>query len=104
MRTLTTQRRYDLTLPRSDVLALLFSFFIRELELFILVTYVFPHFYYYILMTHVQALMEKDQSLMDYQETVEILQVKVRKLEQLVKLKDRRVEGMIPRPSYLVTL
>jgi DNA-binding IclR family transcriptional regulator len=40
-----------------------------------------------------QALMEKDQSIMDYQETVEILQVKVRKLEQLVKLKDRRIDG-----------
>ena len=37
--------------------------------------------------------MEKDQSIMDYQETVEILQVKVRKLEQLVKLKDRRIDG-----------
>eukprot|EP00045_Choanoeca_perplexa_P005414 m.45761 g.45761 ORF g.45761 m.45761 type:complete len:214 (+) comp13104_c0_seq3:107-748(+) len=41
-----------------------------------------------------QALMEKDQSIMDYQETVEILQVKVRKLEQLVKLKDRRIDEL----------
>ncbi|EDQ85779.1 uncharacterized protein MONBRDRAFT_38733 [Monosiga brevicollis MX1] len=41
-----------------------------------------------------QALMEKDQSIIDYQETVEILQVKVRKLEQLVKLKDRRIDEL----------
>lgn len=41
-----------------------------------------------------EALMQKDQSIMDYQETVEILQVKVRKLEQLVKLKDRRIEDL----------
>lgn len=41
-----------------------------------------------------QALLEKDQSLMDYQETVEILQVKVRKLEQLVMLKDKRIEEL----------
>jgi hypothetical protein len=42
----------------------------------------------------VQVLMDKDQSIMDYQETVEILQVKVRKLEQLVKLKDRRIDEL----------
>eukprot|EP00056_Hartaetosiga_gracilis_P004871 m.78749 g.78749 ORF g.78749 m.78749 type:complete len:99 (+) comp11967_c2_seq2:824-1120(+) len=42
----------------------------------------------------VQALMDKDQTIMDYQETVEILKVKVRKLEQLVKLKDKRVEEL----------
>eukprot|EP00730_Choanoeca_flexa_P019262 TRINITY_DN9404_c0_g3_i1.p1 TRINITY_DN9404_c0_g3~~TRINITY_DN9404_c0_g3_i1.p1 ORF type:complete len:223 (+),score=31.22 TRINITY_DN9404_c0_g3_i1:135-803(+) len=41
-----------------------------------------------------KALMDKDQSIMDYQETVEILQVKVRKLEQLVKLKDRRIDEL----------
>eukprot|EP00049_Salpingoeca_infusionum_P002827 m.60312 g.60312 ORF g.60312 m.60312 type:complete len:236 (-) comp11808_c0_seq1:320-1027(-) len=41
-----------------------------------------------------QALMDKDQSIMDYQETVEILQVKVRKLEQLVKLKDKRIDEL----------
>eukprot|EP01147_Barroeca_monosierra_P005870 gene5870-9067_t len=40
----------------------------------------------------VQALMEKDQSIMDYQETIEVLRVKVRKLEQLVKLKDKRID------------
>lgn len=38
-----------------------------------------------------KALHEKDHSIMDYQETVDILNVKVRKLEQLVKLKDRRI-------------
>lgn len=41
-----------------------------------------------------QALLAKDQTLMDYQETVEILQVKVRKLEQLVLLKDKRIEEL----------
>jgi len=41
-----------------------------------------------------QTLMEKDQTLMDYQETVDILQVKVRKLEQLVQLKDKRIEEL----------
>ena len=42
----------------------------------------------------VQALMDKDQSIMDYQETIEILKVKVRKLEQLAKLKDKRIEEL----------
>eukprot|EP00055_Hartaetosiga_balthica_P006092 m.18732 g.18732 ORF g.18732 m.18732 type:complete len:221 (+) comp5003_c0_seq1:112-774(+) len=42
----------------------------------------------------VQALMDKDQAIMDHQETIEILKVKVRKLEQLVKLKDKRVEEL----------
>lgn len=42
----------------------------------------------------INAMMEKDQSIMDYQETVDILHVKVRKLEQLVKLKDRRIEEL----------
>eukprot|EP00052_Salpingoeca_macrocollata_P005674 m.48951 g.48951 ORF g.48951 m.48951 type:complete len:336 (+) comp14996_c0_seq2:771-1778(+) len=41
-----------------------------------------------------QVLLEKDQSIMDYQETVEILQVKVKKLEQLALLKDRRIEEL----------
>ena len=52
-----------------------------------------------------QVLLEKDQSLMDYQETVEILQVKVRKLEQLVLLKDKRIEGTyvsVPRSFGLI--
>jgi hypothetical protein len=31
----------------------------------------------------------------DIEETVEILQVKIRKLEQLVKLKDKRIEGVV---------
>ena len=30
---------------------------------------------------------------MEYQETVEILQTKVKKLEQLVELKDKRIDG-----------
>ncbi|EGD79056.1 sporangia induced sperm flagellar protein [Salpingoeca rosetta] len=42
----------------------------------------------------VQALMDKDQSIMDYQETIEILKVKVRKMEQLVKLKDKRIDEL----------
>jgi hypothetical protein len=42
-----------------------------------------------------KALLEKDQSLMDYRESVEILQIKVRKLEQLVLLKDKRIEGAV---------
>ncbi len=32
---------------------------------------------------------------MDYRESVEILQIKVRKLEQLVLLKDKRIEGAV---------
>lgn len=38
---------------------------------------------------------------MDYQETIEVLRVKVRKLEQLVKLKDKRIDGMFYQCVYL---
>lgn len=40
-----------------------------------------------------QMMKDPEQSFLDFQETVDILQAKVRKLEQLVKLKDKRIEG-----------
>ena len=50
-----------------------------------------------------KALLEKDQSLMDYRESVEILQIKVRKLEQLVLLKDKRIEGAVIISSEVIS-
>ncbi len=42
---------------------------------------------------HDQELLEKDQSIMDFRDTVEMLEVKLKKLEQLAALKDKRIEG-----------
>eukprot|EP00051_Salpingoeca_urceolata_P001461 m.41187 g.41187 ORF g.41187 m.41187 type:complete len:203 (-) comp11437_c0_seq3:131-739(-) len=41
-----------------------------------------------------EALMQKDQVIIDLQETVDILQVKISKLQQLLKLKDKRIEEL----------
>ncbi|KAE8280576.1 Sperm flagellar protein 1 [Larimichthys crocea] len=41
-----------------------------------------------------QILREKEQAVMDLQETVEILQMKVTRLEHLVQLKDMRIEDL----------
>ena len=38
--------------------------------------------------------MRRDQSIMEFQQTVGMMNEKVRKLEQLVELKDKRIEGM----------
>ena len=35
----------------------------------------------------------RDQSLTEYHQTVEMLSAKVRKLEQLVELKDKKLDG-----------
>ena len=52
-----------------------------------------------------QAISERDQSLMEYQQTVDMLQAKVRKLEQLVELKDRKLDGgLIPRAAISSSL
>ena len=42
-------------------------------------------------------LAEKDAALRDLHETVEILELKIRKLEQLVKLKDSRIQTLTAR-------
>jgi len=42
-------------------------------------------------------LKEKDILISDLQETVEILQLKIEKLEQLVALKDRRITEMVSK-------
>ena len=38
-----------------------------------------------------EALLEKDQTIGELRETIEILELKIKKLEQLVKLKDTKI-------------
>ena len=40
-----------------------------------------------------QEIVKRDTSLMEYHQTVEMLGAKVRKLEQLIDLKDKRIDG-----------
>ena len=51
-----------------------------------------------------QAISERDQSLMEYQQTVDMLQAKVRKLEQLVELKDRKLDGELALITAFISL
>ena len=37
---------------------------------------------------------EKDQTIMQMRETIEILELKIKKLEQLVKLKDSKISSL----------
>ena len=39
-------------------------------------------------------LVEKEQTIQDLRETVEILELKIKKLEQLVRLKDQKIHAM----------
>jgi hypothetical protein len=48
-------------------------------------------------------LAEKDAALRDLHETVEILELKIRKLEQLVKLKDSRIQTLTARLGAAAT-
>ena len=48
-------------------------------------------------MVDAAILSEKDATIRDLQETVEILELKIRKLEQLVKLKDSRIQTLTAR-------
>ena len=41
-----------------------------------------------------EILMEKEQTIMQLKETIEILELKVKKLEQLVKLKDAKIANL----------
>ncbi|XP_038152272.1 sperm flagellar protein 1 [Cyprinodon tularosa] len=50
-----------------------------------------------------QVLMEKELQIQDLQETVKVLQVKVSKLEDLVALKDRRIEQLTCLPEVYKT-
>ena len=38
-----------------------------------------------------EAILEKDQTIGELRETIEILELKIKKLEQLVKLKDTKI-------------
>ena len=44
-------------------------------------------------------LMEKEQQIRELQETVEILELKVAKLEQLVRLKDNKIQKLTGKPN-----
>ncbi|KRW99159.1 Calponin homology domain [Pseudocohnilembus persalinus] len=45
---------------------------------------------------NVQALiMEKDQTISELRETVEILELKIKKMEQLIKLKDSKIQALV---------
>ena len=41
-----------------------------------------------------ELLIEKDQTIQQLKETIEILELKVKKLEQLVKLKDAKIQNL----------
>ena len=41
-----------------------------------------------------ELLLEKEQTIRDLQETVEILELKIAKLEQLVRLKDSKIQKL----------
>ncbi len=44
-----------------------------------------------------EILVEKEQQIRELQETVEILELKIAKLEQLVRLKDNKIQSLISR-------
>ena len=41
-----------------------------------------------------EILIEKEQTIQELRETVEILELKVKKLEQLVRIKDSKIHAM----------
>ena len=41
-----------------------------------------------------EMMMEKDQTILQLKETIEILELKITKLEQLVKLKDAKIGNL----------
>ena len=41
-----------------------------------------------------EILMEKEQTIVQMKETIEILELKIKKLEQLVKLKDAKIANL----------
>ncbi len=41
-----------------------------------------------------EILIEKEQTIQQLKETIEILELKVKKLEQLVKLKDAKIQNL----------
>lgn len=45
--------------------------------------------------------MEKDRNIQDLKDTVEILELKIAKLEQLVRLKDSKISKLQVSRSYL---
>jgi hypothetical protein len=44
-----------------------------------------------------EILMEKEQQIRELQETVEILELKIAKLEQLVRLKDNKIQKLLQK-------
>ena len=42
-----------------------------------------------------EIVMERDQTIHQLKETIEILELKIKKLEQLVKLKDSKISNLI---------
>jgi TolA-binding protein len=46
-------------------------------------------------MINEQILIEKEQQIRELQETIEILNLKVSKLEQLVRLKDNKIQKLM---------
>ena len=45
-------------------------------------------------MVEAEILVEKDHTISQMQETIEILELKIKKLEQLVKLKDSKIANL----------
>ena len=41
-----------------------------------------------------EVLVEKEQTIVQLKETIEILELKIKKLEQLVKLKDTKIQNL----------
>lgn len=48
-------------------------------------------------MVEAEILIEKEQQIRELQETVEILELKIAKLEQLVRLKDNKIQSLLSR-------
>eukprot|EP00756_Hemistasia_phaeocysticola_P010017 Hpha_TRINITY_DN14982_c3_g1::TRINITY_DN14982_c3_g1_i1::g.143343::m.143343 len=46
---------------------------------------------------HIQVIREKDETIRELKETIDILELKVRKLEQLVQLKDQKIQSLTRR-------
>ena len=42
---------------------------------------------------------EKDQTIKELKETIEILELKVKKMDQLLKVKDKKIENLIVKLS-----
>lgn len=42
---------------------------------------------------------EKDQTIKELKETIEILELKVKKMDQLLKVKDKKIENLIAKLS-----